>query len=85
MANLNIGGDSHKEYLSNKYKNQNCFAYNQNSNTPTSNAYNINNISDTKKTSQEVYRSYLDAQVGYILIYIYNKLYRLRKKVIKII
>jgi hypothetical protein len=63
MANLNIGNDSYKEYLSNKNKNQNCFAYDYESNTEKVNKNAMNANSDVKKTNQETYRSYLDAQV----------------------
>lgn len=58
MAALNIANDSHKEYLSNKLKNQNCFATNYNIQSDA-----IPQGSNNKKNNQEMYKSYLDAQV----------------------
>jgi hypothetical protein len=76
MANLNIANDSHKEYLSNKLKNQNCFAGSNNAR----NDVNQQN-QDSKKTTQDIYKSYLDAQV-YSMLFILN-LIRLRKRIFK--
>ncbi len=80
MANLNLANDSHKEFLSNKNKNHNCFSYNYNSNTPTNtNNQNVNN--DSKKSTQEIYRSFLEAQVGKFNLTSF--LFRLKKKIIR--
>ena len=58
MAALDIGNDSHKEYLSNKLKNQNCFGTNYNIQSDV-----IQQGSNNKKNNQDTYKSYLDAQV----------------------
>lgn len=58
MAALDIGNDSHKEYLSNKLKNQNCFGTNCNIQSDV-----IQQGSNNKKNNQDTYKSYLDAQV----------------------
>jgi len=61
MADFNLESNTKNEYLYNKNKNQNSFGANYSTaggnNKLSSNANN-------KKISQDMYRSYLDAQVN---------------------
>ena len=64
MSDLNLENNMKNEYFYNKNKNQNSFGSNY-SNTGGNNQ--STSIATSKKLSQDMYRSYLDAQVNELI------------------